>query len=102
MNFETYIQFALALIIVLGLMALFYLLLKKVNMVQSGMGGKTNRIQIIEQRMVDSKNKAVIIRCDGKDHLVILSPTAHTVIKGDMDTPKETAHSKKDIPVESF
>ena len=83
-----YLQILLGLIIVVGLMILFGFILKKFNQAQSGMMGKNNRIQIVEQRMVDHKNKAVIIRCDDKDHLVLIGQNGHTVIKGDLNIPK--------------
>jgi flagellar protein FliO/FliZ len=93
-------QFAIALIIVLALMGLLGILMKKMNAFQSGIGGRNNRLQIIEQRIIDSKSKAVIIRCDDKDHLVVIGQQAQIVVKADMDKPPMI--SKKDIPVESL
>lgn len=100
MESNQYIQLALALIVVLGLMWLFSLVLKKINNAQSGMTGKSNRLKIVEQRMIDTKHKVAIVRCDDKDHLVILGQNSNTVIKADMPIPPEK--SKKDIPLESF
>lgn len=100
MDLSQYLQLGLALIIVLGLMALLSFILKKVNMAQSGINGKNNRLKIVEQRMIDPKNKLMIIRCDDKDHLVISGQNGNTVIKTDMDIPPTV--NKKDIPVESL
>jgi len=91
---------ALALVVVLGLMWLLSLVLKKVNNAQSGMGGRNNRLKIVEQRMIDTKHKVAIIRCDDKDPLVMMGQNSNTVIKADMPIPTEK--SKKDIPLESF
>ena len=85
MDWMNYLQFAIALLVVLALMGLLTLALKKLNLAQSGMHGKGNRIKIIEQRMIDSRHKVAIIRCDDKDHLVILGQNGNTVIKADMD-----------------
>lgn len=100
MDFTQYIQLGLALVFVLALMGLLSFVLKKVNYAQSGMMGKNNRIQIVEQRMIDSKHKVAIVRCDDKDHLVMMGQNGNTVIKADMTIPPEK--SKKDIPLESF
>jgi hypothetical protein len=70
-------------------MGLLAIVLKRLNLAQSGIHGKGNRLKIMEQRMIDSKHKAAIIRCDDKDHLVILGQNSNTVIKADMDIPTE-------------
>ena len=89
MDWINYLQFAAALGIVLALMGLLAFALKRLNLAQSGIHGKGNRIKIIEQRMIDSRHKVAIIRCDDKDHLVILGQNGNTVIKADMDIPSE-------------
>lgn len=102
MDSSNYLQFAGALIIVLGMMWILSLILKKINDAQSGMNGKSNRLKIVEQRMIDPKHKVAIIRCDDKDHLVLLSQNGNTVIKADINPPKDhknTFNNKKDIPV---
>lgn len=100
MDWNQYIQLGVALALVLAMMGLLSFILKKINFAQSGMANKNTRIKIIEQRMIDSKHKVAIIRCDDKDHLVILGQNGDTVIRADMDMPPEK--SKKDIPLESF
>lgn len=100
MDYSQYIQLGVALIVVLIMMWMLSLVLKKINQAQSGMSGKSNRLKIVEQRMIDTKNKVAIVRCDNKDHLVILGQNSNTVIKSDMDIPKEK--SKKDVPIEPF
>lgn len=102
MTYETYIEFALALVLVLALMAILAIILKKVNHAHSGLIGRDNRLKIVEQRMIDTKHKMVLIRCDDKEHLVILSQNGETVVKNDIKPPlKKNAKNKKDIPVES-
>jgi len=100
MDYTQYIQIAIALVFVLGLMGLLSFVLRKINYAQSGIAGQHNRIKIIEQRMIDSKNKAVIIRCDNKDHLVILSQNGTIIVENNIGTPPE--RSKKDIPLETI
>jgi flagellar protein FliO/FliZ len=103
MDVNQYIKLVLALGVVLLLMWLFSLILRKINHAQSGISGGNNRLKIVEQRMIDPKHKVAIVRCDDKDHLVLLSQNGNTVIKADIDAPKISVNdlrNKKDIPVE--
>ena len=105
MEISSYIQLALALVVVIGLMAIFSLILKKMNAFQSGVAGRSNRLKIMEQRMIDTKHKAVIIRCDNKDHLVILSQNSDTVVIDTGITPPKDdvkKDNKRDIKLEDF
>jgi len=88
LDLQYYLQFIVAFAFVLALMGLLYFILKKLNEVQSGVKGTNNRIKIMEHRMIDSKTKAVILRCDEKDHLVILGQNGNTVVKTDLQSPK--------------
>ena len=89
MDMDQYLKLAASLLVVLALMGLLAYGLKRLNIAQSGMHGKGNRLKIMEQRMIDSRHKVAIIRCDDKDHLVILGQNSNTVIKTDMDIPSE-------------
>ena len=101
MDSSQYLQLILAFILVMGLMGLLSIILRKMNAYQSGMTGKSNRLKIVEQRMIDTKHKAVILRCDNKDHLVIISQNGNTVtVETGITPPKET--DKRDKVVESF
>lgn len=100
MDYSQYIQLGVALIVVLFMMWLLSLVLKKINHAQSGMSRKSNRLKIVEQRMIDTKNKIAIVRCDNKDYLVLLGQNSNTVIKADMPVMPEK--SKKDVPLEPF
>ena len=101
MDNSHYIKLVVAFILVMGLMGLLSLILRKLNAFQSGMSGGSNRLKIVEQRMIDTKHKAVILRCDNKDHLVIISQNGNTVcLEAGITPPKDT--NKKDKIIESF
>ena len=90
METDQYLQLAFGFILVMALMGILALILKKMNAFQSGMTGKSNRLKIVEQRMIDTKHKAVIIRCDNKDHLVIVSQNGNTVtVETGITPPKD-------------
>jgi flagellar protein FliO/FliZ len=76
---------------VIGLMGLLAFGLKKLGLAQ-GMptGGPSRRLKIIESLPLDPRRRAVILRCDEKDHLVILGPGGETVVGTEMKAPKDT------------
>lgn len=112
MSIEDYIRFAAALIFVLSLMALIGWVMRRINGANQGFAVKDKRLSIIEQKMIDPRNKMVLIRRDNKEHLVILSQNGNTVIETGIETPAVTegatiasvpmVRSKKDIRLESL
>ena len=89
MEASNYVRFIAALLFVLALIALATWLAKRF-----GMGGRVNpvrrgerRLQIIEAMTVDAKHRAVLIRRDNIEHLVLLGPTADVVIETGIDAP---------------
>jgi flagellar protein FliO/FliZ len=71
-----------ALAITLGLLVGIALLAKRYGLMQGVAPiGNKGRLKIIEQLWLDAgRTRAIILRCDGTDHLLVLSPsTTHTV-----------------------
>lgn len=102
MTIEDYIRFASALIFVLALMGIFGIALRKMNRMQNGFLGRNDRLTVIEQKMIDSRHKMVLIRRDDTEHLIILSQNGDTVVETGITPPKiiEKPRNKKDIPLE--
>lgn len=42
---------------------------------------RKRRLALVESLALDSKRRAAILRCDGRDHLVILGPTSELLIQ---------------------
>jgi flagellar protein FliO/FliZ len=79
MDFDIYLRFALALILVLGLIALLAWLLRRF-----GMGvkvGKNRRLGIVEVQMLGPRHRLMLIRRDDIEHLVVVGPGSETVIE---------------------
>ncbi len=79
MDFDIYLRFALALILVLGLIALLAWLLRRF-----GMGvktGKNRRLGIVEVQMLGPRHRLMLIRRDEVEHLVVVGPGSETVIE---------------------
>lgn len=82
MDVYDYIKFFAAFALVMGLMAGLALLLKKLNLGNIGMAGsEKRRLKIVELLPLDARRKAVLIRRDDVDHLVILGPSGETVVE---------------------
>lgn len=77
------LRFVVALIFVVSLMGALWLILKKlgVNGAFSIQPGKKRRLHIIEMLPLDAKHKAILLRRDDIDHLVILGPNGETVVE---------------------
>lgn len=49
---------------------------------------KTKRLHLIESLPLDARRRAVLLRCDESEHLVILGANGETVIKTDIKLTK--------------
>ncbi|MDM7946205.1 MAG: flagellar biosynthetic protein FliO [Oceanibaculum nanhaiense] len=97
MNIESYLYAVLALVFVLALLGLFYLVMRRL-----GIGGALprtrgeRRLRLVEVLPVDAKRRLVLLRRDGREHLVLLGPESDLLIEslekderdsaGDFDT----------------
>ncbi len=89
MDFDLYLRFALALILVLGLIALLAWLLRRF-----GMGvkmSKGRRLGIAEVQMLGPRHRLMLIRRDDVEHLVIVGPGSETVVESGIKRPKSFA-----------
>jgi flagellar protein FliO/FliZ len=81
MDLVTFGRFALALLVVVGLIAGLAWLLRRYGhgrLLQAGMRG---RIGIVEVVGLDARRRLVLLRRDDVAHLVILGPSGETVVE---------------------
>lgn len=43
-------------------------------------GRKTKRLSVVETLMLGPKHRLVMVRCDGKEHVVVLGPQGATLV----------------------
>jgi flagellar protein FliO/FliZ len=79
MDFDLYLRFALALILVLGLIALLAWLLRRFGMGVKMTKGR--RLGIVEVQMLGPRHRMMLIRRDDVEHLVIVGPGSETVVE---------------------
>jgi flagellar protein FliO/FliZ len=79
MDFDLYLRFALALILVLGLIALLAWLLRRFGMGVKMTKGR--RLGVTEVQMLGPRHRLMLIRRDEVEHLVIVGPSSETVVE---------------------
>jgi flagellar protein FliO/FliZ len=73
---------------VMGLMYLLSWGMRKLGVAGQAMlpGGK-RRMKIVEFLSLDHRRRLVLVRCDDKEHLIVLGPQGETVVQAGMDIP---------------
>jgi len=97
MELSQYFRFVLALLFVLGLIGLLALIAKRygLGMAQSSMTGGKKRLKLIEVMTLDAKRRAVLLRRDDIEHLVILGVNTETVVETNIIPPTEVNDNLK-------
>ena len=91
MDFDLYLRFALALVLVLGLIALLAWMLRRFGM---GMKmSKGRRLGVSEVQMLGPRHKLMLVRRDEVEHLVILGPAGETVVETGIKAPSSFANT---------
>jgi flagellar protein FliO/FliZ len=72
-----YLKTILALIFVIGLIFLFAAVVKKTGLDKklSGNLGGAKRLSVVETMYLDPKRRIVIVKCDNKEHVLLLGAT---------------------------
>src|SRR5262245_30071090 len=89
MDFDLYLRFALALILVLGLIALLAWLLRRFGMGVKMTKGR--RLGVVEVQMLGPRHRLMLIRRDEVEHLVMVGPAGETVIETGIRHPESFA-----------
>lgn len=85
-----YLRFVLALVAVLGLIALFAWIARRFRLGGfSGSAMKSGRLEIVETLPVDGRQRLVLIRRDAKEHLILVGQDRSIVIENAIERPKE-------------
>jgi flagellar protein FliO/FliZ len=85
MDTDAYLRFALALVLVLGLIALIAWLVRRFGLAQRRAPGsatprRVRRLGVVEVCAVDGRRRLVLIKRDGVEHLLLLSGTGSGVV----------------------
>lgn len=77
-------RFAGGFVLVLALIGIMALVLKQPFVQKFAQGGvrKSQRLEVVETLYLDAKRKVVLLRCDEKEHLLLLSASGDMTITG--------------------
>lgn len=78
---------------VLALMGGLSILIRRLGLNDGGGGiGTKKRLALVDRLILDNKRRAVILRCDDEEHLVILGQNSETLIKTLDASQPDNAH----------
>lgn len=80
------IRVAFGLMAVLGLIGICAVVARKAGVIAAS-GGliRQRRLKLVETLSLDSRRRVAIVRCDDRDHLILLGANNDTVISGDIE-----------------
>lgn len=81
MEYETYLRFVLALLLVLGLIAIFAWVLRRFGFGGALRTDNRRRIQVLETTPLGPRHRLVLIRRDHTEHLLLLGPQGDVVVE---------------------
>ena len=77
-----------ALIAVLGMIGLTAFIARRAGLSGGGISlSKDKRLSVSETMAVDARRRVVIVKCDGREHLLLLGATSETVIANNLPAP---------------
>lgn len=76
-----------ALIAVIGMIGLAAFAAKRMGLAGANGFQRARRLQLVETLAFDQRRRAAILRCDGREHLIVLDASSVTVIDADIPAP---------------
>jgi flagellar protein FliO/FliZ len=88
-DFLDWMRMVFALIATLSLIAGAAYLARRFNLFEAGgVKGPERRMRVRESLVLDARRRLVLVRCDAREHLLLLSPVGDVVVAG-FDAPPE-------------
>jgi flagellar protein FliO/FliZ len=99
MEYDSYLRFVLALLLVLGLIAILAWLLRRFGFGGALRADNRRRLQVLESAPIGPRHRLVLIRRDQVEHLLLLGPQGDLVVERGIhrqDFEKEMARAAPD------
>ncbi|MGN7438134.1 MAG: flagellar biosynthetic protein FliO [Alcanivorax sp.] len=93
-----FLKLIIALGVVILLMGGLVMVLKMLGLSPqtSVKSGDKRRLKVVESLPLDARRRAVILKCDNKEHLIILNSNGETVIENDIPAVDYSDNSNQD------
>ena len=98
MSPDSYPRYLVSLIFVLGLIGGLAWLLRRFGPPGRLRGPGQRRLSIVEILPLDARRRLVLLRRDGKEHLVLLGPTQDVVIETGIEPPRQPPGFSTHLP----
>jgi flagellar protein FliO/FliZ len=97
MDLENYLRFAAALVFVLALIGLATWLARWFGFGTRApqVRGGQRRLGVVEVATIDARHRAVLLRRDDREHLVLIGPSADLLIESGIEPPSDAASPGK-------
>ena len=83
---DDYFRVVFGLIVVIGLIGVTAMIARKAGLASlPNIGAGKRRLAISESLSIDGRRRLMIVRCDGREHLILLGVQSETVIGDDFD-----------------
>jgi len=104
MEFDTYLRFVLALLLVLGLIAILAWVLRRFGFGGVARANSRRRLQVLESTAIGPRHRLVLVRRDDTEHLLLLGPQGDVVVERGIphhDFQAEMARGRPTTPREN-
>jgi flagellar protein FliO/FliZ len=89
---DSYPRYIVSLLFVIGLIGLFAWLLRRFGPPARFRSPGRKRLSIVEILPIDARRRLILLRRDGKEHLILLGQTQDLVIESGIDPPRDTVN----------
>lgn len=91
MDFMTYAQFVLVLIIVIGMILGMAYVVKRFGLQNALQGplGRKRRLSTVESANLDGRHRVILLRRDDVEHLVLVGPNTSQIIETGIAAPPD-------------
>lgn len=86
------LRFIAAFILVISMMGGLALIMKRINARMPSANGRRKRLQVMEILPLDGRRKAVILRRDDREHLVILGANGETLVESGIESQQDVTN----------
>lgn len=90
MDSAQFVKLAAALAFVLALMLVLALIMRRINHGGPVMPLTRRRLKLVETLPLDPRRRLAIVRCDDREHLLILGMNGETVVETNLKAPQDT------------